>query len=55
MAADEDTYSRRSESTTDFPEDAEGGLYGDRRPPAGADGAQENARTTDDVIFNHEL
>ncbi|KAI0780714.1 hypothetical protein BD413DRAFT_9515 [Trametes elegans] len=57
VVADEDTYSRRSDSTTDFPEDPEGGLYGDRSPAvgAGAERGQANARTTDDAIFNHEL
>ncbi|KAI0673005.1 hypothetical protein C8Q78DRAFT_692940 [Trametes maxima] len=56
-AVDDDTYSRRSDSTTEFPEDPEGGLYGDRRPAGGADGdrGRDNTRTTDDVIFNHEL
>ncbi|KAI8989647.1 hypothetical protein BD414DRAFT_438731 [Trametes punicea] len=55
---DEDTYSRRSDSTTEFPEDPEGGLYGDRRPAGGLDEedrGRDTARTTDDVIFNHEL
>ncbi|KAL7283571.1 LOW QUALITY PROTEIN: hypothetical protein ACG7TL_003006 [Trametes sanguinea] len=57
-AVDDDTYSRRSESTTEFPEDPEGGLYGDRRPAGGVDGeggSRDPVRTTDDVIFNHEL
>ncbi|KAI0372876.1 hypothetical protein BV20DRAFT_1042231 [Pilatotrama ljubarskyi] len=58
--ADEDTYSRRSDSTTGFPEDPEGGLYGDRRPTGGLDSPErererEPSRTTDDVIFTHEL
>jgi len=48
---DSDTYSRRSSSTTEFPEDAEGGLYGDRRDPAGA----APTTTSDDVLFNHQL
>ena len=54
---DADTYSQRSESTTEFPEDPEGGLYGDRRPTAGRDGAgqDEPRRTNDEDIFNHEL
>ncbi|TBU65600.1 hypothetical protein BD310DRAFT_864437 [Dichomitus squalens] len=52
-AADAETYSQRSESTTEFPEDPEGGLYGDRRPPAEErDGLR---RTTSEEIFNHEL
>ncbi len=60
-AVDEDAYSRASESTTEFPEDAEGGLYGDRRPAAGRDvdgrGREEDGprRTNDEDIFNHEL
>ena len=60
-AVDADTYSRRSESTSEFPEDPEGGLYGDRRPTAGRDvnrlAAEDEAprRTNDDDIFNHEL
>ncbi|KAI1794572.1 hypothetical protein LXA43DRAFT_995642 [Ganoderma leucocontextum] len=52
-----ETYSQRSESTTEFPEDPEGGLYGDRRPAAGT-GADERdgpRRTNDEAIFNHEL
>ena len=58
---DEDTYSRRSDSTTEFPEDPEGGLYGDRRPaagngPDGPDRADDAPRRTNDSdIFNHEL
>ncbi len=56
-AADMDTYSQRSGSTTEFPEDAEGGLYGDHRPTAGT-GADERdgpRRTNEEDIFNHEL
>ncbi|KAH9857100.1 hypothetical protein C2E23DRAFT_881576 [Lenzites betulinus] len=53
--ADDDTYSRHSGSTTEFPEDPEGGLYADRRPGNGPEREQDNVRTTDDVIFNHEL
>ena len=56
---DVDTYSRRSDSTTEFPEDPEGGLYGDRRPTAGADDRdrEDNAprRTNDEYIFSHEV
>ncbi|KAJ7685156.1 hypothetical protein DFH06DRAFT_1157620 [Mycena polygramma] len=40
-----------SDSNTDFPEAAEGGLYGDHDP---AGGRQPPAQTTDDV-FNHEF
>ena len=56
-AVDADTYSQRSGSTTEFPEDAEGGLYGDRRPTAGRGDTEGDAprRTNDDDIFNHEL
>ena len=58
---DADAYSQRSGSTTEFPEDPEGGLYGDRRPTVGRDadgpGGEEGGprRTNDDDIFNHEL
>lgn len=61
VADDVDTYTRRSESTSEFPEDPEGGLYGDHRPAAGGgvDGRdrEEDAprRTNDEDIFNHEL
>ncbi|PIL24193.1 transporter [Ganoderma sinense ZZ0214-1] len=55
--AEMDTYSQRSESTTEFPEDPEGGLYGDRRPAAGTgdDEREGPRRTTEEEIFNHEL
>ncbi|KAI0797668.1 hypothetical protein C8Q75DRAFT_728925 [Abortiporus biennis] len=44
-----DTYSRHSDSTTEFPEDAEGGLYGDtRRGP-------EPTRENEDDILNQEV
>lgn len=53
---DGDTYSRRSGSTTEFPEDPEGGLYGESRARAGVNGgASEPRQTNDDDIFNHEL
>ncbi|KAI0341817.1 hypothetical protein BDW22DRAFT_1331809 [Trametopsis cervina] len=49
----EDTYSRRSGSTNDFPEDPEGGLYGNSNSRPGP--AQENGRTDADDIFSHQL
>ncbi|EPQ58719.1 hypothetical protein GLOTRDRAFT_126599 [Gloeophyllum trabeum ATCC 11539] len=49
------TYSRRTESTSDFPEDAEGGLYGDR-PSRPREEAPPNGRTnTDEELFTHEF
>lgn len=47
---DSDTYSRNS--STEFPEDPEGALYGE--PRRGAEGAQTQGLTEED-IFNHEL
>ncbi|KAJ7774827.1 hypothetical protein B0H16DRAFT_1508603 [Mycena metata] len=44
-------YSRDS-STAEFPEAAEGGLYGDHAP-AGA--SQPATRTTEEDVFNHEF
>lgn len=49
-----DTRSRASGSTTEFPEDAEGGLYGGRTDtnqlrPAAQDGAKENN------VFDHQF
>ncbi|KAI0724018.1 hypothetical protein C8T65DRAFT_564521 [Cerioporus squamosus] len=54
---DVETYSRRSDSTTDFPEDPEGGLYADRRPAVRSDDHDDDQprRTNDDYIFNHEV
>lgn len=44
-----DTASRRSDSTTEFPEDAEGGLYGDtRKGPA-------PPRENEEDILNQEV
>lgn len=51
---DDDSYSRRSFSTTDEPEDAEGAPYGDRRP-AGAANGNGAAQTDDDQIFTHQF
>lgn len=55
---DGDTYSRRSGSTTEFPEDAEGGLYGDSRAAGDANGsasASAPRQTNGDDVFNHEF
>lgn len=49
---DNDRYSRQSNSTSEFPEDAEGGLYGDGTRSGGA--PQANGESGDD-IFNHQL
>jgi len=49
---DPDTYSRQSGSTTEFPEDAEGGLYGDRQ---GGEDSTPQRHTDVDDIFSHEL
>lgn len=51
-----DSY-RSNDSTSEFPEDPEGGLYGDHRPAADRAGeqTQRQTRTTDDEIFSHEL
>lgn len=51
---DSDTYSRRSDSTTEFPEDVEGGLYGDSRRAAVPTEAA-NGRGDEDNIFTHEF
>lgn len=51
---DSDAYSRRSDSTNEFPEDVEGGLYGPGRDAATSAGGEANGRTNED-IFNHEL
>lgn len=48
-----DTYSRQSGSTTEFPEDPEGGLYGDSRP--GAAPVNGSGRRDEDNIFTHEF
>lgn len=51
---DTDTYSGRSDSTSEFPEDPEGGLYGDRPRPGAAPAAQPNGENGDD-IFSHDF
>jgi len=42
------------ESTTEFPEDAEGGLYGDRTNPNQSQSAAPD-RTKGDEVFNHQF
>jgi hypothetical protein len=51
LAADS-AYSR--EESTEFPEDAEGGLYGDG-PRGERNEAPKPSRTTSDEVFNHEF
>jgi len=61
IAKDGDTYSRNSQSTSEFPEDAEGGLYGGIAGAAGSRGQPEaehgngQAPLKGDDIFTHEL
>jgi hypothetical protein len=52
---DTDTYSRRSDSTTEFPEDAGGGLYGSSRRGGVAAEEAVNSRGNEDNIFTHEF
>ncbi|KAJ8521612.1 hypothetical protein ONZ45_g1710 [Pleurotus djamor] len=48
------TYS--ADSTTEFPEDAEGGLYGDRPQKSGnTPQPKENGQTPDETVFNHQF
>lgn len=49
-----DTHSRASGSTTEFPEQAEGGLYGDRANTSESQSAVQD-RTRDDDPFNHQF
>jgi hypothetical protein len=49
-----DTHSRASGSTTEFPEDAEGGLYADRANPNQSQPADQD-RTRDGDVFNHQF
>jgi len=49
-----DTHSRASGSTTQFPEDAEGGLYGDKVDTSRSKSAVQD-RTTDKDPFSHEF
>ncbi|KAF9653137.1 hypothetical protein BDM02DRAFT_3087805 [Thelephora ganbajun] len=51
---DSETYSRASGSTTEFPEDAEGGLYGDRANTNRPQSAIQD-RTRGEDPFNHEF
>ncbi|THH19303.1 hypothetical protein EW146_g1833 [Bondarzewia mesenterica] len=51
---DGESYSRSA--STEFPEDPEGGLYGERSAEATENGgARENGRTDDDTVFNHQF
>jgi len=50
-----DTHSRASGSTTGFPEDAEGGLYGDRTNNANGSNPALQERTKDGDMFNHQF
>jgi hypothetical protein len=52
-AANEDTYSARSGSTTNFPEDAEGGLYGNSEPRRAEQAPP--ARRTEAQEFDHQF
>lgn len=52
IGPDDETYSRQSGSTTEFPEDPEGGLYGDTRHETEAN---KKTATNADDIFSHEL
>ncbi|TFK54868.1 hypothetical protein OE88DRAFT_1653409 [Heliocybe sulcata] len=51
------TYSRRTESTVDYPEDAEGGLYGERPSRAREEPqSQSSGRVNgDEQLFTHEF
>lgn len=54
VGRDADTYSQNDQSTSEFPEDAEGGLYGDGvrgREPV----AQPNGQKGEDELFRHEF
>lgn len=50
-----ETYSQRSGSTTDFPEDAEGGLYGESRGNGAASQDPDRRRREEEDIFNQEV
>ncbi|EGN92432.1 hypothetical protein SERLA73DRAFT_191059 [Serpula lacrymans var. lacrymans S7.3] len=54
---DGDTYSRHSGSTTEFPEDAGGGLYDSRRdvPEGNGNAGNGHAISTTEDVFSHEL
>lgn len=58
-ARDADTYSRNSQDTSEFPEDAEGGLYGGRpngrEEPEGHGNGQAAAAPSGDDIFSHQF
>ena len=53
-AGNPDTRSRASGSTTEFPEDAEGGLYGDRTNTNQPQSATPE-RTKGDDVFSHQF
>jgi hypothetical protein len=50
-----DTHSRASASTTEFPEDAEGGLYGDRTNTDGSQSAVHNGTRDEAQLFDHQF
>ncbi|KAK7467155.1 hypothetical protein VKT23_004214 [Stygiomarasmius scandens] len=43
------------DESTEFPEDPEGGLYGDRQRNGNADMERDNQRGTTDDVFNHQF
>ena len=49
-----DTYSRASGSTTEFPEDAEGGLYEDRANTSQPQATAQDG-TREEVVFDHQF
>jgi uncharacterized membrane protein YqaE (UPF0057 family) len=49
-----DTHSRASGSTTEFPEDAEGGLYEDRANTSQPQAAVQD-RTGEEAVFSHQF
>jgi hypothetical protein len=54
---DDDTHSARSGSTgqPEFPEDPEGGLYGDNPKPGGAAQSNGSAQANDETNFDHQF
>lgn len=55
VGRDPDTYSQNDPSTSEFPEDPEGGLYGDRRRQPVAEANGRTATQDGDDIFRHEF
>lgn len=49
-----DVNSVTTRDSTDFPEDAEGGLYGPDREPAPTNGPKTDT-TAEETVFNHEF